>query len=148
MEKNKKQKKGFLITIIILLVILLGYILFNYLKFGMNKNLIKNSSEENLELIYEEDNGKEINVNVGETISIKLGKAVTPYDFIDPIYNNSILKYSYHKHFNPGNDAPAGNGGYDIFKFKAIKSGTSGISIQMSNGIEVSDRFYIKVLVN
>lgn len=76
-----------------------------------------------------EDNGKTIEINKGDNISITLdGFGAVLYRYDDAEYNKDLIKLTEHKNTPPEVQMP-GAGGKDNWEFNTIQAGIAKISI-------------------
>lgn len=113
------------VSFILLVIILLGFV------------LMKNGSKlgtQNLQKTYNltsEDSGKSIDINKGDIILVSLrGVDSIPYFYANPEYSLDLMKLNEHKNIPIPNSKP-GLGSMESWKFTAIKTGVTKISISM-----------------
>jgi predicted secreted protein len=76
------------------------------------------------------DNGKTIALSSGGSLALTLGNPGDGgYSLDTPQYDKSVLSLKSHTHQAPKSSAVAGDFGTDLWQFKALKSGTTKLTV-------------------
>ena len=106
------------------------------------------ASQVSLEIPYEDFTGDQhftwaANTDIGDTIIVTLGSNPTTgftWPDIAQISNQDIVKQTDHKFVSPGQTAVPGASGKDVWTFKALKTGTTTISMDYSQPWEGGEK--------
>lgn len=139
---GSKLNTALLVVLIVLMVIALRWMSENRqvyfpedseTKINKDSQVLKKDVVNNIKTTYLDykSNGGTVVVQKGEDISITVGNPGDGgYQFIDPIYDSSVLRLESHVHINPKPNSAPGDFGNDVWKFIAINKGVSDLTIK------------------
>ena len=97
--------------------------------------------------------GKEVELGVSDSLVVTLeSNRTTGFSWeLAKISDETVLKQIHQKYEGPGAGAPLGAGGQEVWTFKALKKGTSSISMEYSRpwegGEKAAETFDLTVVV-
>ncbi|SHM67551.1 protease inhibitor I42 family protein [Mucilaginibacter sp. OK098] len=110
----------------------LTFVLISFIAFAVCISACKKGTDNTsrqMVLADDTENGKTINVSAGQSLKLTLGNPGDGgYTFDNPQYNSAVLSLINHVHIAPISGA-LGDFGKDAWEFKALKSGSSTLSV-------------------
>ena len=117
----------------------LTLILIIFIAFTIGSSSCKKNNDNTTRQVVQVDygeNGKIINIAVGQSLKLTLGNPGDGgYAFDNPQYNSAVLSLTNHTHIAPTSGA-VGDFGKDTWEFKAVKSGSSVLSISATRSFD------------
>jgi len=117
----------------------LTFVLISFIAFAICISSCKKGTDNTSRQMVQADdseNGKTINVSAGQSLKLTLGNPGDGgYAFDNPLYNSAVLSLTNHTHIAPTSGA-IGDFGKDAWEFKALKSGSTTLSVTATRSFD------------